>query len=225
MAPEEVGQAPRIAFSNGSALSGTVGSMGPPSREDVEKGEVTTEERTAFLSSAPRSGELSPFAQKVAAEVFVWIASIVVFGATIDFPLRNDLNRTPLNNFAIATSVISFIISSSIVAGQCLALTDRVGRSGWFSDASEKKSMMFLAFWWTIGAACLSALEPHPILKTLPVPHTSGIGIMFGWLALFASIFGAYKAYHAEKEEQRSLHYAQAMSMQAAEDEEFANFS
>lgn len=199
--------------------------MGSPNNGDIEKGRALHEEKTAFLSSAPRSGELSPFAQKVAAEVFVWVASIVVFAGAINFPLANDLERTSLNQFAIATCVISFIISSSILFGQFLSITNRVGRSGWFSEASEKKSMVFLALWWAIGVAFLSALEPHPFLKTLPVPHTTGVAIMFGWLAFFASIFGAYKAYHAEKEEQRSLHYAQAMSIQAAEDEEFANFS
>lgn len=199
--------------------------MGNPNNGDIEKGRVIPGDKTAFLSSAPRSGELSPFAQKVAAEVFVWVASIVVFAGSINFPLANDLKATSLNRFAIATSVISFIICSSILLGQFLSMTNRVGRTGWFSEASEKKSLVFLSLWWAIGVAFLSALEPHPFVERIPVPHTTGVAIMFGWLAFFASIFGAYKAYHTEKEEQRSLHYAQAMSIQAAEDEEFANFS
>lgn len=85
--------------------------------------------------------------------------------------------------------------------------------------------MIFLSIWWGIGVAFLSALEPSPINDKEPVPHASNVGIIFGWLAFFGSIIGAYKAYHAGKEEQRSLHYARVMSIQATEDEEYANFS
>lgn len=200
--------------------------MEPPNNVDLEKADILPENFAAYLSNPPRSGELSPYACKVAAEFFIWLASIIVFGSTIDFVNRAGLpSCTPLCRFGIATAVVSFIISTSILMGQCLAWTGRVERTGWFSEPSEKKSLVFLAMWWTIGAAFLSALEPSPFDSRVPVPHSSGIGILFAWLALFASIFGAYKAYHTEKENQRNLHYAQVMSIQAAEDEEFAQFS
>lgn len=82
--------------------------------------------------------------------------------------------------------------------------------------------MFILVFWWTIGASCLSAFFNA---GGVPVRQTTGLGQTFGWLAFFASIFGAYKAYHARKEEQMSLRYAQIVSNQATEEEEYANFS
>lgn len=78
--------------------------------------------------------------------------------------------------------------------------------------------MSTLTFWWVLGVAFLSAYKDA-------IPHTTGLAIIFGWLAFFAAIFGTYKAYHAQKEEVKSLRYAQVISMQATEEEEYANFS
>eukprot|EP00174_Griffithsia_okiensis_P000694 GO256218.1.p1 GENE.GO256218.1~~GO256218.1.p1 ORF type:complete len:157 (+),score=22.04 GO256218.1:70-471(+) len=126
-----------------------------------EKSDGLVEERpTAFLSAAPRSGELSPFAQKLIAESFVWLCSIVVFGSTADFANGKNNICTALCKFAIATGVISFFIISFVLFGQYLVASSRVEKSGWFSTDSEKRFMIFLTAWWTIGAACLSALEP-----------------------------------------------------------------
>lgn len=196
----------------------------PSGEEGVD---LLPEEQGAFLSGAPRSGQLSPFAQKLAAESFVWLCSVVVFGNTIDFSAKAQysVTCTSMCHFAIATGFISLLISSVILLGQYLAWTNKVDKSGWFSSGAEMKGMIFLSVWWAIGVAFLSALEPSRVNDRRPVPHASNVSIFFGWLAFFGSIFGAYKAYHAEKEEQRSVHYAHIMSIQATEDEEFANFS
>lgn len=197
----------------------------PPSEIDADKQQLLPDPRDPFLSTAPRSGELSLFAQKLVAEAFVWLCSIIVVGSTVDFSSRSKIGCTSLCGFGIATGVVSVLISSIILFGQYLAFTNRVDKGGWFSSVAEKKSMMFLTVWWAIGVATLSAVEPHPQLRRTPVLHTTHVGILFGWLAFFVSIFGAYKAHHAGKEEQHSLHFAQVMSIQAAEDDEYANFS
>lgn len=195
------------------------------SATNTEKQVLVQEDRAPFLSGPARSGELSPFAQKLAAEAFVCLCSIVVFGSTADY--GNHHECTSLCRFAIATGVISFILSAIILVGQYLVWINRVDKTGWFSSNAEKKGMIFLSTWWVIGVAFLSALEPSRSGMSQPtaVEHSSGIGIMFGWLALFASIIASYKAYHAAKEEERSISYAREMSVRAADDEEFANFS
>lgn len=183
------------------------------------------EQRGPFFSHEPRSGELSLFAQKLAAEAFVCLCSVVVFGSTANFSRIPGITCTPLCRFGIATGVVSFFISAIILVGQYLAWINRVEKTGWFSANAEKKGMIFLSIWWIIGAACLSALEPQGDTN-IPVGHSSGIGIMFGWLALFGSIVGAYKSYHSQKEEERTVQDAQQLSLRAAnDDEEFANFS
>lgn len=186
-------------------------------RSNLEKQELVPEDRIPFLSSAPQSGELSPFAQKLVAEAFVCLCSVVVFGSTANF--STHFTCFPLCRFSIAAGVISFLISLPLLVGQYLAWTNRIEKSAWISPNAEQKSMIFLSLWWTAGASCLSAPGRNASR------HSPEIAIMFGWLALFGSIFGAYKAYHAAKEEERAMRYADIMSIQAAEDEEYANFS
>lgn len=181
-------------------------------------------ERSPFLSGPPRSGELSPFAQKLAAQCFIWLASIVVFGSTADFAAKRN-QCGGLCRFGIATGVISFFITSAILVGHYLTWSSKVDKGSWFSSAAEKRYMFMLAIWWTAGVSCLSAFEKSQESLSIPVPHTSNMAIMFGWLAFFGSIYGAYKAYHSQKEEQKSFVYAQILSMQQTEEEEYANFS
>lgn len=181
------------------------------------------EQRTPFLSGPPRSGELTPFAEKIAAQAFVWLASIVVFGSTANFASTIDVCES-LCRFGIATGVVSFLFTSGMLLAHYLTWSNKIDKGTWFSSGAETKYMYFLLLWWTIGVACLSSLVDFKGTG-IPARHTSGLAIMFGWLAFFASIYGAYKAYHSEKEEQRSLRYAQIMSLQATEEEEYANFS
>lgn len=197
--------------------------MDSPSDIEKQQALASNDRPSAFLSGPPKSGESSPFALKIAAEAFVCLCSVVVFGSTADYKTQAR-PCTSLCKFGIATGVISFLISGVILVGQLLILTNRAEKSGWFSPKAEQKGMIFLSVWWIIGVAFLSALEPFPGTK-LPIPHASGIGIIFGWLALFGSIFASYKAYHALEEEKRSLRYVQDLSLQEAEDEEYANFS
>lgn len=192
-----------------------------PEKED----DIGLEERAAFLSAAPRSGDLSPFAQKLAAQAFVWICSVVVFGSTIDYTSKDYTTCSALCRYAIAAGILSFLFTSAMLIGQYLTWSNYIDKSSWLSPSAEKRGFILLMIWWAIGVATLSALEPSPLNNRVPVAHTSKVAVIFGWLAFFGSIYGAYKAYHSGKEEQRSLHYAQIMSIQATEEEEYANFS
>lgn len=191
--------------------------------------DISLEERAAFLSGPPRSGELSPFAQKLAAQIFIWLCSLVVFGSTLEFSSDDDKECSKLCKFHIVTGLISFLFSSSLLISHYLTWSNKVEKTAWFSGKAELRSMVCLTVLWICGAAALSAIEkcdkdcdtgPDPELQE----HARGLAIIFGWLALFACVFGSYKTYHTSKEDQKSLRYAQVMSMQAAEEEEYANF-
>lgn len=58
------------------------------------------------------------------------------------------------------------------------------------------------------------------------VQHASGIGVFFGWLAFFGSIYTTFKAYHSSKEEQRAMNFAQHFPYNTVQEEEehYANF-
>lgn len=175
-------------------------------------------ERAAFLSSAPRSGQLSPIAHVFAAQAFIWLCSIVVFGSMADFAENSGGSCQSICKTNIAIGVLSFFFTSVLLVLQYLNWSNKISQSSWFSPTSfNMRALITLIAWWTIGVSTLSAVR-------IPAQAT-GLATFFGWLAFFACIFGAYKAYHSSKEEQRSLHYAQIMSMQATEEEEYANFS
>lgn len=195
------------------------------SYKDVNSGSPDIEmndDKGAFLSSSPRSGHLSPFGQKVAAQAFVWLASIVVFGATSDFSREIDKCNS-LCGYAIATGVVSFIFCSLILLAHYLLLIGRIDRDGWFTNAAEMRFMIALVVWWGPGVGGLSALLRNSRGES---PHTNGVAIFFGWLAFFASIYGAFKAYHSKKEEESYFNHYQQLSIQAENEEEhYANFS
>lgn len=180
------------------------------------------EDHSAFLSGPPRSGELSPFAQMIAAQAFIWLASIVVFGSTADFAVKHKDFCLHQCRFNIAAGVLSFFGMSFLLTGHYLTLSNNMAKGSWFSSRAETRYMIVLVFWWTVGASCLSAFVD---VRGIPASQTTKLATMFGWLAFFGSIFGAYKAYHSEQEEKRSLRYAQIVSLQATEEEEYANFS
>lgn len=180
------------------------------------------EEKGAFLSGPPRSGELSPFAQKVAAEAFVWLASVIVFGAVSDFArVRGKCNG--LCAYGIVTGVVSFIFSSLIMLAHYLCWAGRMDRNGWFTSAAERRFMFALVLWWGPGVGGLSAVMRN---SGGVAPHVGGVGIFFGWLAFFGSIYGAYKSYHVQQEEESYMSLHQQMTIEAEDNEdEYANFS
>lgn len=190
------------------------------------------DENAAFLSGPPRSGQLSLFAQKLITQCFIWLASAVVLGSTADFARdAPDSNCNILCILSILVGVFSFFFCTLILVGHILVWSGKIDNSKWFSPgaSTEKHFMSFLTFLWVFGVSFLSAhKDVVPVEGTNGEeenPHTTGLAIIFGWLALFAAIIGTYKAYHAQKEEMKSLRYAQILSMQATEEEEYANFS
>lgn len=184
------------------------------------------EKSGAFLSGPPRSGELSPFAQKFAAQVLVWLCSMIVFGATADFArIGNRCNS--LCVYGLLTGVFSFIFCSLILGAHWMCWAGRMDRHGWFTSAAERRLMTALVVWWGPGVGGLSAVlrNPGPPWRGA-VPHTSGVGIFFGWVAFFGSIYGAYKCYHVQQEEKSYISLHQRMAVEAEnDDDEYANFS
>lgn len=183
----------------------------------------TAEEKGAFLSGPPRSGELSPFAQKVATQAFVWLASIVVFGATSDVA-RVSGKCNSLCTYGVITGVVSFIFTSMIMAAHYMCWAGRMDRNGWFTSAAERRFMIALVMWWGPGVGGLSAVLRND--RVGASAHTNGVAIFFGWLAFFGSIYGAYKCYHVQQEEQSYMNLHQQMTIEAEDDvDEYANFS
>lgn len=174
------------------------------------------------LPGTPRSGELSPYAQKVACEAFVWLCSIVVFGSTADFATSSDVCSS-LCTASIVWGVISFVFISMMLLAHVVQYKGKSEALTWYTSKSERDSMIALALWWTFGVSILSSVEKLDAGGSMF--HTSWIAIVFGWLAFFGSIYGSYKAHHAREEEKLTLRYQESYAAQAAEDEEYANFS
>lgn len=175
------------------------------------------EERAAFLSAPPRSGEFSPYAQKLGTQAFVWLCSIVVFGSAANFNFEVEGKCLGLCRFSIAAGAVSFSCLTLLLIGHILVGTRKLDRSSWLSSDTEKRFMTILAFWWAIASATASAISnKEPYRPTLP--------FVFSWLAFFGSMVASYKAYHASKEEMKSLSYTRQLNLEAAEEEEYANF-
>ena len=133
---------------------------------DVEVGPLE-EPSTPFLSAPPKSGELSTFAKKLFGEMFVWLCSMVVFGSTINFVVANSTRScSSLCGYAIATSVISALITSLILIGHYLTWTTKMDRGSWFNSKAECNFMGFLVVWWAAGVGGLSAVVTEDI--TIP---------------------------------------------------------
>ena len=189
-----------------------------------EKGaDASVEERAAFLSPPPRSGEFSPFAEKIILEALVWLCSIVVFATCADMSkskASEGCRRCNCGGRCIASLVmglLSFFLLSALLGRHILVACNKMNSSSWFSSAREKHLMMFLALWWAIIAAVASAYDD--IESTFPV-----LAFVFSWAAFFGCVVGSYKAYHSEKEEMKGIAYTRQLNIQAAEDEEYANF-
>lgn len=245
--------------------------MEPPKSDTG--GAEQDEPRVPFLSGAPRSGEVSTFAQRLFGECFVLLASMVVFGSTLNL-VAAGTKCGGLCGYAIATGIISALVILLLMFGHYLTWSSKMDRSNWFNSNAEKNAMAFLVVWWAAGVGGLSAVvtkepplsqneisaifdvlnltQPNStipnftdlanalssgsnisgaagidLLRTpVPIRHASGIGIFFGWLAFFGSIYTTFKAYHSSKEEQRALNYAQHYPYAAAaeEEEHYANF-
>lgn len=196
------------------------------------------ERTTPFLSQGPpRSGEISTFAQKLLGECFVWLCSMVVFGSTVNLLISKEGQCNHLCGYAIATSVISVIITSFLLFGHWLTWSSKLDRGSWFNSNTEKNFMGFLMFWWAVGVGGLSAVMMEEVTTEMWKPvanavnktvgnlttttcalikvpdkvvavHASDVGIFFGWLAFFGSIYTTFKAFHTSKEEQRTLAYS-----------------
>lgn len=212
---------------------------------------------TPFLSQGPpRSGEISTFAQKLLGECFVWLSSMVVFGSTVNLLISNNGKCNHLCGYAIATSIISVIVTSFLLFGHWLTWSSKLDRGSWFNSNTEKNFMGFLMVWWAFGVGGLSAVaveekitkvftlvdnttkltnitkvvqcNAKETLDRIEVKHASDVGIFFGWLAFFGSIYTTFKAFHTSKEEQRTLAFRShpySFAQGTAEDEDhYANF-
>ncbi|CAN8070749.1 unnamed protein product [Agarophyton chilense] len=170
----------------------------------------------------PRSGEISLYAQKIVCEAFVCLCSIVVFGSTSDFASSTD-RCSSLCAASIVFAVVSFLTAGTLLAFHFFQWKGKTEVMAWYTSQREKQAMFGLAVWWIFGVSILSCVENTAL--PVVVPHTSEIAIFFGWLAFFGSIYGAYKAHNAREEERLTLQFEENFATQAAEEEEYANFS
>ena len=113
----------------------------------------------------------------------------------------------------------SFLYLSLILLCNYLCETHVMSRSGWFSYKTELFLMYGLVIWWIPGVAVLSDFE-NPI---------SGVGEVWGYLALFGSIFCCFAAYRTFRVEQYKQYMISRLARRGdgdsddseSEDEEF----
>jgi len=199
-----------------------------------------------LLSVAPNSGVLTPYADLVLVELFLTIASIIVFGATLD-----QANSQDTCGASCVYPIVAVVFFAVVVGGltgrhavTALAPAGRLlpTRPGMrtsprlWTFGVERKLLTALLVWWTPALALLSTVSAAPgggrdadgALTT--VEATSGSGLVFGWLMFLGCVRGVYCAWRVMAEqaaEDRRMEKAEEDArVQATEEEQtYANFS
>mmetsp|Transcript_11348 Transcript_11348/g.19415 ORF Transcript_11348/g.19415 Transcript_11348/m.19415 type:complete len:216 (-) Transcript_11348:34-681(-) len=156
-------------------------------------------------------GHLSPYAQKLCAQLIIWTGSNVLWGANLDVYLST--NRLQCNGYCIYNFICgigSCLAVSCILLFNYLCETYRMSRSGWFSYALELYMMYILVLWWIPGVAVASSSDNF-ITPT---------GEVWAYLSLFASMFAAFAAYRTLKYEEMKKAYINRLAGGDDEDEE-----
>ena len=175
-----------------------------------------------YFSHPPKSGGFSPSAQKVGAELVIWIASLVVIGSLADDASNTEGRRCySLCVSSIVFAAFSFLILSALLIMHLMTFVGKVKK---FGSGGEVYILVIPLLFWIPGVATLSAI--HRPQGGPGIVEAPGVAQFFGWLAFFLCIFAAIKAYQAGHEETLK----QKMSQRAAEqmrheDEPLANYS
>eukprot|EP00184_Porphyridium_aerugineum_P000137 CAMPEP_0184693072 /NCGR_PEP_ID=MMETSP0313-20130426/1370_1 /TAXON_ID=2792 /ORGANISM="Porphyridium aerugineum, Strain SAG 1380-2" /LENGTH=194 /DNA_ID=CAMNT_0027151033 /DNA_START=136 /DNA_END=720 /DNA_ORIENTATION=- len=171
-------------------------------RQDIESGQtqafysIPTEEirdsdenRNSFEGKA-RTGDLSPYAQKIVAEAFVWLCSLIVWGAAAD----ECTQLGGCDGFAgwqVACGILSWLFMSFILFMNYVCESGKSSRYGWFSHRFEMQMLIFPCLLWVPGVATTSSRNSE----------ASGVAVFFAWLAFLGSFWSVLKAYFSFREE------------------------
>mmetsp|Transcript_5279 Transcript_5279/g.10827 ORF Transcript_5279/g.10827 Transcript_5279/m.10827 type:complete len:186 (-) Transcript_5279:2404-2961(-) len=146
-----------------------------------------------ILTAKTRTGDLAPYAQKLAAEFFVFLSSLITLGATADFA-RVAGSCGSACRYVLIVGLVSTVILSLILIFNYLGEMNKLSRQGWYSHRFEMRLLGFVAILcWVPGAATISSRS------TL---ITTGTGVTFGWLSFFGCLYATYTCYRAMKEEE-----------------------
>mmetsp|Transcript_5256 Transcript_5256/g.9187 ORF Transcript_5256/g.9187 Transcript_5256/m.9187 type:complete len:184 (-) Transcript_5256:178-729(-) len=150
------------------------------------------ERASSLLAPSSTLRSLSPYAQKLTAQIVVWTASTVVWGATLDEMLREPIE---CNSWCIANYVFgggSFIYLSLILLFNYLCEVEKMRRDGWFKYIVELYMMYALTIWWVVGVSIASDVDNN----------LSSTAEVLAYFALFGSMvcaFAAYRTFRAEE--------------------------
>eukprot|EP00180_Rhodochaete_pulchella_P000300 Plantae.Rhodophyta-Rhodochaete_pulchella.ctg121.p1 GENE.Plantae.Rhodophyta-Rhodochaete_pulchella.ctg121~~Plantae.Rhodophyta-Rhodochaete_pulchella.ctg121.p1 ORF type:complete len:200 (-),score=37.71 Plantae.Rhodophyta-Rhodochaete_pulchella.ctg121:310-909(-) len=137
-----------------------------------------------------RRTDLNPYQTKIVTQGFVLLASVVVFGSVAD-----EANYTEecggLCVYGLIVGLFSAVFLAIVLFLNYLSKQGSLSRSGRFSHRFEMQLMMFLVVWWTAGVGGVASAEKI----------TTGVGVVFAWLAFLGSIFATFKAFQTRKEE------------------------
>ncbi|OSX75141.1 hypothetical protein BU14_0254s0021 [Porphyra umbilicalis] len=199
-----------------------------------------------LLSVAPHSGVLTPYADLVLVELFLTVASIIVFGATLDQANRQDTCSGSCVYPIVAVVFFSVVVGCLFGRHALMAVSPsgrlQAGRPGMRTSPrlwtfwAEQKLLLALLVWWTPALALLSTVRAAPGGGRDPdgglatVEATSGSGLVFGWLMFLGCVRGVYCAWRVMAEqaaEDRRIEEAEEEARVRATEEEgtYANFS
>lgn len=195
--------------------------MSNPEQEELMSDPALVDEVSPkYFSSAPKSGQFSPVALKLFTELLIWLCSLIVIGNLAN--QANKLNKCySLCVSSIVFASFSFIIISALLL---LHLMSFIGKMSGFSSRGEMYLLCIPLLFWIPGVSTLSSVQKRNDADGFF--EATGVAQFFGWLAFFACLYGAFKAYQAGKEEALRQKMTQRIAAQMRDEEEqFANYS
>ncbi|KAA8495312.1 hypothetical protein FVE85_1467 [Porphyridium purpureum] len=180
----------------GSGGGATYVGVAQPSGPSVTKADGSKMEVSRTLESSP-SGDLSPYAQKIISESFVWLASLIVWGSGCDFATKYN-RGTPVDGtcngicvWQIICGLMSWLFMTFILVMNFMCETGRASRYGWFSHKFEMQLLFVPCLIWIPGVAAISARDSPAV----------GSAVFFSWMCFAGSFYAATKAYRSFREE------------------------
>mmetsp|Transcript_10815 Transcript_10815/g.28964 ORF Transcript_10815/g.28964 Transcript_10815/m.28964 type:complete len:231 (+) Transcript_10815:394-1086(+) len=138
---------------------------------------------------AAGTGELSPYGTKLVAEAFVWLASLIVWGAGADLSTIGLCNGFCV--WQIIAGLASFFFFSFILLMNALCESGRMSRYGWFSHRFEMQLLVLPCILWVPTVAVVSSRGSS----------ANAVSIVFAWFAFGGSCYAVEKAFRSFREE------------------------
>lgn len=150
---------------------------------------IVKEKTTEILSAPPRSGHISIYSEKLAAQTFVWLCCTVVWGNVIN---EASIRKTCQAHcgFQLAFAFIAWTLASIILFLNKQADSNPKNRNGCFSHGMEWQLTAVLIVLWIPPVISVSTFNAAPLVAT-----------WFSWLGFLSSMYATLKAYHSAREE------------------------